>query len=163
MPNKRVEAKPGDRYNNITLLEELDKYINPCGMAQRYFSYKCDCGNVKQATLNHIRTGNVKSCGCLVKTRNGLGRTSICNVWRGIKSRCYGKANPKYYSERGIVMCDDWRNSFDSFYTWSMDNGYKEGLQIDRINTDGNYEPSNCRFVTAKENCNNRRKPKKHL
>lgn len=54
-------------------------------------------------------------------------------------------------------MCDEWKDDFMSFYNWAVNNGYKEGLQIDRIDNDGNYEPSNCRYVTAKENCNNRR------
>lgn len=158
MANHRIKAEPGDRYNHITLVRELEKYFTPCGMSHRVFLYRCDCGVEKSAILNHIRTGNVKSCGCLQRTKNGIGASSICNVWRGIKTRCFGNSNTKYYKDRGITMCDDWRESFESFYNWAMANGYKHGLDIDRINNDGNYEPSNCRFVTRKENCNNRRK-----
>jgi hypothetical protein len=158
MPNHRVSISPGDRYHKIVIVRELDKRINPCGMSQRVFLFRCDCGVEKSATLAHIRTGSVQSCGCIVRTKNGMGRSSLCNVWRGIKSRCYGKANAKYYSERGITMCEEWRNSFEAFKDWSMGNGYEHGLQIDRINNDGNYEPSNCRWVSAKVNANNRRK-----
>lgn len=72
--------------------------------------------------------------------------------------RCYDTKNKRYadYGGRGITICDEWRHSFDNFVQWAINNGYKQGLQIDRINNDGNYEPSNCRWVTLKDNCRNR-------
>ena len=80
-----------------------------------------------------------------------------------MKTRCY---NPNYkqakdYGDRNIVICDEWLNDFMSFYNWAMANGYKSNLSIDRINVNGNYEPSNCRWATAKEQANNKRNTKK--
>ena len=79
-----------------------------------------------------------------------------------MKTRCY---NPKFiyynnYGGRGIKICDEWLNDFGKFYDWTINNGYKEGLTIDRINNDGNYEPSNCRWITRAEQNRNQRKSK---
>ena len=76
-----------------------------------------------------------------------------------MKARCYNANNPYYYNYggRGISICDEWLNDFSSFYNWAVNNGYKDTLFIDRINNNGNYEPSNCRWVTPKENSNNKR------
>lgn len=80
-------------------------------------------------------------------------------VWVKMKQRCYKEYDKgyKWYGQRGIKMCDEWKKDFQSFYTWAIDNGYKEGLSIDRINNDGNYEPNNCRWVTMKTQLRNTR------
>ena len=77
-----------------------------------------------------------------------------------MKERCNNKNNKSYknYGGRGIKVCKEWSENFMSFYNWSINNGYKEGLTIDRINNDGNYEPSNCRWITRKEQNRNYRK-----
>lgn len=75
-----------------------------------------------------------------------------------MKTRCYYKRERSYkhYGARGITVCQEWKDDFASFKSWAEANGYSDGLQIDRINTDGNYEPTNCRWVSAKENSNNK-------
>lgn len=75
-----------------------------------------------------------------------------------MKQRCYDETNVQYknYGARGIKVCDEWRNSVESFYDWAINNGYEENLTIDRINVNGNYEPTNCRWTTVKEQCNNK-------
>ena len=103
------------------------------------------------------------SCGCLKKISqsktHGLSNSRIFHVWTGMKERCYNKNYPKYklYGARGIVVCDEWKDDFMTFYNWAMDNGYKEGLTIDRIDVNGNYDPSNCRWTDIKTQNRNRR------
>lgn len=89
---------------------------------------------------------------------HGLNNTPIYNLWHCVKQRCYYKKHIgwKHYGGKGIKMCDSWRDDFKSFYDWCIDNGYKKGLTIDRIDSNGNYCPENCRFVTYKIQGNNR-------
>lgn len=84
----------------------------------------------------------------------------ISRVYWNMKTRCYNPSSNKYhsYGARGIKVCDEWKNSFKKFKEWALSNGYADNLTIDRINNDGNYEPSNCRWVTNKQNTNNTRK-----
>ena len=86
-------------------------------------------------------------------------RKLIKNKWDGIIKRCYYVTHDNYknYGGRGITICDEWKNDFNEFLKWSLNNGYKPQLQIDRINNDGNYEPNNCRFVTKEQNAVNTR------
>lgn len=92
------------------------------------------------------------------KKIHGLRNTRLYNIWNGMKIRCYDKNNHNYskYGKRGIEVCDEWRNSFVSFYEWSMNNGYDEELTLDRIDVSGSYNPSNCRWTTQKKQQNNR-------
>lgn len=82
----------------------------------------------------------------------------LYNLWTTMKSRCENPNRGKYkdYGKRGIKVCDEWHDA-RKFCEWALENGYKEGMQLDRIDNDGNYEPSNCRWVTSKENSRNRR------
>lgn len=85
-------------------------------------------------------------------------RRKIYVIWRNFKRRCYNSSDKRYinYGGRNIVVCDEWKNSFNEFYNWALKNGYKDGLLIDRIDNDKNYEPNNCRFVTSAESAQNR-------
>lgn len=130
---------------------------------------KCDCGQTTIVSGHNLREGKTKSCGCSRKginathgfTRNNF-REKLYSVWEGIHQRCDNPHNKAYhnYGGRGIKMCSEWRESYPRFREWAYQNGYAEGLQIDRINNDGNYEPSNCRFVSPTANAQNRRVPK---
>ena len=124
---------------------------------------KCDCGNEVIIRSSHLIDGTTKSCGCLRKqilnhTTHNLSHSKIYNVYYGMKKRCYSLNNASYkrYGGRGIKICDEWLNDFMNFYNWSMENEYEKELQIDRINNNGNYEPTNCRWVTPSINSNNR-------
>lgn len=81
----------------------------------------------------------------------------LYSIWHNMKSRCYYKnaEKYKYYGGKGISVCDEWKNSFEAFYNWALQNGYSEKLTLDRINVNGNYEPNNCRWVDAKTQNNN--------
>lgn len=125
---------------------------------------KCECGNEKVIAGADLKSGRVHSCGCLKKelmaakqTTHGMCRTRLHAIWGNMKARCYNDNNKEYhrYGGRGIKVCEEWCNDFIKFNEWAISNGYREGLQIDRIDNDGNYEPSNCRWVTKKENGNN--------
>ena len=93
-----------------------------------------------------------------IGSKGGKSNSRLYNIWLHMKGRCYRKTDDHYehYGEKGITMCDEWKNDFKAFYDWAMSNGYADNLTIDRINVNGNYEPSNCRWVTMKEQCNNR-------
>lgn len=84
----------------------------------------------------------------------GDSNTRLYNIWGCMKQRCCNPRNPRYgrYGGRGIMVCDEWLHSFEKFKEWSISNGYEDGLQIDRIDNDGNYEPNNCRWVTREKN-----------
>lgn len=124
---------------------------------------KCDCGNetiVSSADLKRTR-----SCGCLhsevIANRNRThnhSNTKLYKVWAGIKQRCCNGKNKRYrdYGGRGIELFSGWMD-FPAFEQWAMENGYREGLDIDRINNDSGYFPWNCRFVTRQRNCWNKR------
>lgn len=124
------------------------------------------CPYCNQPTIMPIGNGRRnKSCGCksielasLNKTSNHhLSKTKLYDVWAGIIQRCYDEKSPvyKYYGLKGVVLCKEWRHNAPVFVLWALNNGYKEGLQIDRIDNNGNYTPDNCRFVTRKENMRN--------
>lgn len=120
---------------------------------------KCECGNVKEIRGSHLKSGLTTSCGCKTKIFRDKNTKNIplYATRATMIARCYNPHNQKYkrYGARGITVCEEWRKSFLSFYTWAHENGYRKGLTLDRINNDGNYEPSNCRWATPKQQANN--------
>ena len=126
---------------------------------------RCDCGNTVTVVGNKLRNGHTQSCGCLyVESRSsshlkhGLNDHPLYVIWKDIRQRCNNENQLAYkdYGGRGIDVCKEW-NDFQSFYDWANSNGYAPGLEIDRIDNNGNYCPQNCRWTTHKENNNNKR------
>lgn len=122
----------------------------------------CECGNFAEVNVYHLTGGHTRSCGCLIKEINithGKSKIRLYRIWRHIINRCYNINVESYkdYGARGIIMCDEWRNDFQAFYDWSMDNGYDDSLTIDRVDVNGNYEPNNCRWVTKSQQSKNKR------
>jgi len=161
-----INIKIGDRFGRLVVTGEADRHITSTGQIKRIIRCQCDCGRDTKVFLSALRNSKIptNSCGCLqaeraknANTQHGLSQHSLYGKLEGMKKRCY---NPKVsgyhrYGGRGIKICEEWLNNFMSFYNWAMANGWKEGLQIDRINNDGNYEPNNCRFVTSAVNNRN--------
>lgn len=141
----------------LTVIREVDPLILPSGQKNKAFLCKCDCGTEKIVRKLHLVRGRIQSCGCLKRVDNLKPDDPIKKLYRTIRYRVSENYFQKHlYFDKGIKMCDEWKNNRDSFYLWANNNGYSKELQIDRIDSNGNYDPSNCRFVTSKENCNNR-------
>ncbi|HAR7072747.1 TPA: AP2 domain-containing protein [Staphylococcus aureus] len=128
--------------------------------------YKClctRCGNEKIMIGTAVKNGYSKSCGCLAKDnhhkKHGMTGTLIYHKWKGMKQRCYNHNYDFYnaYGGRGIKVCDEWKDDFMQFYKDMGDVPFK-GAELDRIDNDDDYKPSNCRWISHKENSNNRRK-----
>lgn len=155
------KIKIGDVFGKLTVVE----YVGKDEEYRNLYLCKCDCGNEKIVTDNKLLSKNTKSCGCLKiekLEKHGLSKTKIYQVWQQIISRCYTETCNNYskYGAKGILVCDEWKSKTDgfiNFYNWAINNGYYEGLTIDRIDTYGNYEPKNCRWATYEEQNTNLR------
>lgn len=137
----------GKKYNKLTAIK-----FESMKFKKRYFRFLCDCGNETVANLSAVINGRIKSCGkCRGKHR--LSHTRVYKIWHGIKSRCYCKTCVNYpnYGAKGITMYEGWIDSPEEFYKWSINNGYKENLTIDRIDSSKGYSPDNCRWATYAE------------
>ena len=154
----------GRRFGKLTVLRRTTNRGN-----KTMWECECDCGSVTVVSGSNLVQGNVKSCGCLWKetvpsvnkekrTRHSESNTKLHKTWCNMRYRC-NNPNCKFYSNyggRGIKICKEWE-IYENFRDWSLANGFEEGLSIDRIDNDGNYEPTNCRWVETKTQINNRR------
>ena len=151
---------------NLVLIEDLGM-LYPTSTSKhkrRYGIYKCFCGKEFKAGVQDVTRKDTTSCGCKrekgLHTTHGLSKGSIYQAWCNMKSRVLNHKNKRFldYGQRGIDICDEWKNDFMSFYIWSISNGYLEGLTIDRIKNDLGYSPDNCRWADNHTQNRNKRK-----
>lgn len=165
----------GRRFGKLLVLERSEDIIKPDGKPIIQYKCVCDCGNETIVRYSSLVGNRTVSCGCYHKEQLGRMRRThglshkerLYSLWLNMKDRCYNPNNNHYasYGGRGIKICDEWLNDYMSFRTWCLENGYEEeirpsgrnNLTIDRIDVNGNYEPNNCRFISNKENCLNKR------
>lgn len=148
----------GEKFGKLTVIKRVENRNN-----KSWWLCKCDCGNEKEVLGSYLVHGRVSSCGCShydkISTHK-LSRTPLYQVWRDMKKRCYSPKCKSFsnYGGRGIKVCDEWVNDFDTFSKWALNNGYSSELTIDRINNDGDYCPDNCRWVSRQEQNRNTRR-----
>lgn len=154
----------GQRHGRLTVVGKSEK-------GRSWLVCKCDCG--AEITIIANRFLQYKSCGCLEKenrqrlgsrtTTHGKAFTRLYAIYCGMKNRCYNPGYKHYsrYGGRGIKVCEEWLDSFEAFYNWALESGYDANISgknqsIDRINLEGDYEPSNCRWANQTEQVRNR-------
>ena len=165
---KRMPDSIGQRYERLVIIAEAPPYVQPStGVRQRQWTCRCDCGTEKVVGQRAMRTGMVKSCGCLneelkkQRITHGHARkgahSGAYKAWRGIFQRCENPNTDQWanYGGRGITVCESWRD----FANFLADMGERpRGKSIERLDVDGNYEPSNCVWATAIEQARNQRR-----
>jgi hypothetical protein len=161
----------GTRYGRLVTTGKIFMKVRSDGRNRAAIEVTCDCGKVKEVWAFNLTSGNSTSCGCFHKevvsqkmTTHGStsgdkrkSRPRVYRIWRGMRQRCGNPnaANYRWYGGKGIECCKDW-DDFEVFKNWSEQHSYADGLELDRIDSDKNYEPSNCRWVTKKQNIRNR-------
>lgn len=154
----------GKKFGKLTVIKALKERQR----GKIVWVCKCDCGNITHVVSSNLREGKVRggtySCGCAKieqKTVHNLSNTKLYKTLVSIKGRCKNPNHPNYkrYGGRGITLCEEWdgEKGFENFYNWAMQNGYRDGLTIDRTDNNKGYSPNNCRWVTNKQNSNNTR------
>lgn len=162
---EKLKVKKGDKYGRLTIIKELPKPKDwPVGKQYcRRFLCICECGNKTSAALQNLRSEKVKSCGCYRNEvqignrnaeRHGKMREPLYKVWVRIKSWCYNTNSKEYeiFGKRGIKVCKEWRHHPEIFIEWAKNKGWRKGISIELIDTDKNFSPKNCRFVSTDRN-----------
>lgn len=147
----------GKKFGELTVVKKTKKRTKK---GATIFECKCSCGNIRFSDIGHLKDGHANKCKeCYTKYPKHKYQKLLIKRYHDMLDRCYNKDNKSYhnYGGRGIVVCNEWRDDYMKFREWALSNGFEKGLQLDRIKVNGNYSPENCRWVTQKENSNNKR------
>jgi hypothetical protein len=157
---RRIPILKGDQFGALKVIKEIARWGE-----KRAFLCMCSCGNKTRVAMSTLRS-NLGHCGCIpqrnAKRTHGLSKTPLYYIWNGMMQRCHSINNPAYknYGGRGITVCKEWHD-FIKFSEWNQslpeNKRFRESVEIDRRDNDGNYEPSNCRWVANTINNNNKR------
>ena len=151
----------GERFNHWTIIDDKSQKIQRKSGTLKGYLCECDCHNKTHKIVEKyaLLYGHSKSCGCIRRTTHGMSHTKFYQQYHGMIKRCELKTHKEYkdYGGRGISVCDEWRNDFQTFYDWAMNHGYKDGLTIDRIDVNGNYSTQNCRWIPLSKQMSNKR------
>ena len=152
-----VIEKTGTRYGKWTILR---KDLAVHGLPKAYWLCRCDCGTIKSLLGSNLRSGKTLQCRSCAKTIHGELRyrnpSGVYKHWRAMINRCIGK-NYHNYQGRGIKVCDTWKQ-YKVFREWAASSGYQDGLTIERLNFNGDYEPSNCIWIPPGRQLSNTRR-----
>lgn len=169
-----VKDLVGVKFGKLTVIEQHGfTKRNIYGSRYALWYCQCDCGNFCERNTSTLSKRENHSCGCLNQehlkemsknnTKHGMTRTGIYYSYKAMMSRCYRKKDIHYhaYGERGISVCDEWRNNPTAFIKWGLAHGWADGLTLERIDVDGNYEPSNCKWIPREEQYKNKQSQKR--
>src|SRR4030042_6680197 len=147
----------GRKFGRLTVIKDSGKRVEKSRIV---WTCICDCGNLKEVDTKRLTTGRTKSCACLRKElmsinwkTHGDSKCRLYRIWIHMKRRCCNskRDKDKFYRDRKIKVCAEWRSNYMAFRNWTLSHGYQKDLCIDRINHRGNYEPSNCQWLSASE------------
>ena len=160
----KIKDLTGQKFGRLTVIQ----YV---GMGNNHYAKwkcKCDCGNECVVTTDVLKRKGNHSCGCLAKEHlaemsrknvtHGMTGSRLLGCYKNMISRCYREKDIHYnaYGKRGIIVCEEWKNNKCSFISWALSHGYDDSLTLDRIDVNGNYEPSNCRWIPMSEQYKNK-------
>lgn len=164
----RIKDMSGQRFGRLTVIESDGYFYNKSGRPYAIaWKCRCDCGNVVRHSRSNLLSGEIKSCGCYIKenrsnfpSTHGLSKTKIYYIYIEMVKRCFSKTSKAYgyYGGRGITICPEWlgEHGFENFAKWSFENGYEDGLSIERKDVNGNYCPENCYWITMEKQAQNK-------
>lgn len=159
------EDVKGLQFGRLTATGVIEYRLKSDGYKTPFVECICSCGNCQFVNYYSAKRGDKKSCGCLqqenrklMHIKHGGTHTRLYRIWKGLFQRCFNTncREYKWYGAKGIKICDEWKNDFSIFREWALANGYSDELTIDRIDTNGDYEPNNCRWTDWLTQQNNR-------
>jgi hypothetical protein len=159
-PDRYRGLEVGTKYGRLTIVGPVHHCKQKSGANEAHCECLCDCGKTTVVRTTRLKSGGTRSCGCLSleklverSTTHGGTKTRLFWIWAGMNKRCRNANEPCYphYGGRGITVCQEWLDSFETFRDWALANGYCDDLTIERKDVNGNYEPSNCTWLTRSQ------------